>query len=115
MRIHPFLYGLLVFGVFLVTIGAFQANGIWSVSGKLSASGEAVQPSVEDVSTIKGWMTLQQVSDAYHLPVDQILREYDLPADTSPTTALKELETDQFSLTNLRSWLQTQAGDIRGH
>jgi hypothetical protein len=57
-------------------------------------------------------MTLQQVATAYDIPIEQILGEFDLPADTPPATALKDLETDQFSVTNLRSWLQTKvAGD----
>ena len=61
MRIKPYIFGILVLVVFLGTILAFQAAGIWSISGKTTASGEAVQPSADDVNTIKGWMTLDQI------------------------------------------------------
>ena len=63
MRIKPYLFGILVLVIFLGTILAFQAAGIWSISGKTTASGEAVQPSADDVNTIKGWMTLEQISN----------------------------------------------------
>ena len=41
MRINPFIFGVFVLVIFLGTILGFQAAGIWSVSGKISAGGEA--------------------------------------------------------------------------
>jgi len=58
MRIKPYLFGILVLVIFLGTILVFQTAGIWSISGKTTGSGDAVQPSADDVNTIKGWMTL---------------------------------------------------------
>jgi hypothetical protein len=106
MRINPIVYGVLVLVAFFGIILGFQSAGIWSTSGKVTTSGEAVQPSAADVNTIKGWMTLQQVSETFSAPVAEILSQFSLPADTPPSTAIKDLETDLFSLTNLRIWLQ---------
>ena len=108
MRIHPFIYGVLVLSVFLGTILGFQAVGFWSVSGKLTASGEAVQPSVADINSIKGWMTLEQITTTYKVPLTEILEHFDLPSDTPASTPLKELESDIFSVIELRAWLSDQ-------
>jgi hypothetical protein len=62
MRVNPFIYGLLVVVLFFGVIGGAKAAGIWSVSGKLTASGEKVAPTGANVDEIKGWMTLNDVS-----------------------------------------------------
>ena len=109
MRINPILYGFLVLTIFLGTILAFQAAGIWSVSGKLTSGGEAVQPSDADVNTIKGWMTLDQVTTTYDVSLADLLAQFGLPADTPPETAIKDLESDLFSVTSLRDWLTNRS------
>jgi len=106
MRIHPFVYGFLVLGVFFGTILGFQRAGIWSTSGKITASGDQVQPSATDVDTIKGWMTLEQITTTYQVPFQELITQFELPADTAPSTPIKDLESDTFSVTNLRTWLQ---------
>jgi hypothetical protein len=109
MRITPNIFGTLVLVIFLGVILAFQAAGIWSVSGKTTGTGEAVQPSAQDVKTIKGWMTLEQISTTYHVPLADILVEFDLPSETPASSAIKDLESDVFSVTLLRTWLQSRA------
>jgi hypothetical protein len=106
MKINPFVYGVLVLVVFLGVIFGFQAAGIWSTSGKVGATGERIQPSAADVNTIKGWMTLDEVSTTFNVPVAEILSAFNLPADTPASTALKDLESDTFDMTVLRTWLQ---------
>lgn len=108
MRINPFLYGIIVLVVFFGVILGFQAAGIWSVSGKTSVDGKAIQPSAADVNTIKGWMTLEQVSTTFNVPLADLLKQFDLPADTLPSTPIKDLESDLFSVTNLRTWLESR-------
>ena len=113
MRINPFIYGVLVLVVFFGIIVGFQSAGIWSVSGKVDSSGQAIQPSAADVNTIKGWMTLEQISTTFNVPMNELLSQFDLPADTLPSTAISELENDLFSVTNLRTWLQSRsAGSV---
>jgi hypothetical protein len=108
MRIKPIIYGVFVLVVFFGIILGFQAAGIWSTSGKVTASGEQAQPFAADVNTIKGWMTLEQVSTTFNVPVADLLKQFDLPSDTLPTTALKDLESDTFDITALRDWLQSR-------
>jgi hypothetical protein len=105
MRINPIAYGIIVLAVFFGVILGFQAAGVWSVSGKVNSSGDAVQPSAADVETIKGWMTLEQVSTTYNVRLADLLAQFELPAGTPATTAIKDLESDVFSVTALRDWL----------
>lgn len=109
MRINPIVYGVLVLTVFFGTILGFQAAGVWSISGKVDASGQAIQPSAADVNTIKGWMTLEQITTTYHVSLAELIKQFNLPADTSLTTAIKDLESDLFSVANLRTWLSGRA------
>jgi hypothetical protein len=109
MRINPFIYGILVLGVFLGTILGFQSAGVWSISGKVSGSGEQVAPSSSDVNTIKGWMTLEQVATTFNAPVGEILTVFSLSADTPADTPIKDLESDTFSVTSLRTRLENRA------
>ena len=106
MKINPFVYGVLVLVIFLGVIFGFQGAGVWSTSGKVDATGERIQPSAADVNTIKGWMTLEQVSTTFNVPVADILSAFNLPADTPASTALKDLESDTFDIPGLRTWLQ---------
>ncbi len=108
MRINPFIFGIAVIVIFLGVILSFQAAGIWSVSGKVTSGGQAVQPSAEDVNTIKGWMTLEQISTVYNVPLADILAQFSLPADTPASTAIKDLESDTFSAEDLRAWLESR-------
>lgn len=109
MRINPIAYGGLVLVVFFGVILGFQSAGIWSTSGKVNASGEAIQPSAADVNTIKGWMTLEQITTTYNVPLSDLIKQFNLPADTPLTTAIKDLESDTFDVTRLRTWLQSRA------
>ncbi len=109
MRLNPVVYGILVLAVFLGTIGIFQAAGFWSTSGKVTAEGEVVAPSADDVETIKGWMTLDQIASTYGVSLADLLQHFELPPDTPSTAAIKDMENELFSVTNLRTWLQEQA------
>jgi hypothetical protein len=109
MKINPMVYGVVVLVVFLGVIFGFQAAGVWSTSGKVDTSGKSIQPSAADVNTIKGWMTLEQVSTTFGVPAAEILSAFSLPADTPPSTALKELESETFDITALRTWLQNRS------
>jgi hypothetical protein len=99
MKVNLFIYGLLIVVLFFGMIGGAKAAGMWSVSGKLTASGEKVAPTGTNVEEIKGWMTLDAVSTAYNLP-----------ADTPGTAPINTLESDTFSPINLRAWLKARLG-----
>ncbi len=110
MKVNPFIYGALILVLFFGVIGGAKAAGVWSVSGKLTASGEKLAPTGANPDEIKGWMTLDDISTAYNVPVAEILAEFDLPADTPGATQVKALESDTFSTTALRTWLKARLG-----
>ena len=110
MKIRPFIYGIVVLALFFGVIGGAKAAGLWAVSGKLTGTGEKVQPTGTNVEEIKGWMTLNDVSTAYKVPLPEILAAFDLPADTPGTAQLKSLESPTFSPRNLRDWLAARQG-----
>lgn len=110
MKVNPYIYGLLVLVLFFGVIGGAKAAGSWSVSGKMTGGGEKVAPTGANVDEIKGWMTLNDVATAYNVPLAEILAAFSLPSDTPGSAQLKTLESDSFSVTNLRSWLRTWQG-----
>jgi len=105
MRINPFIYGMLVLSVFLGVIYGFRSAGVWSISGKVDAQGQTIVPSAEDVETIKGWMTIGEIAAAYNVSLAEIQTQFQLPADTPDETAIKDLESETFSVSALREWL----------
>ena len=108
MRVNPFIYGVVALVLFFGVIGVAKATNNWSVSGKLSGAGEKVQPTGANPDEIKGWMTLADISQAYKIPVADILAQFKLPADTPATTQIKALESDTFETSGLREWLKTK-------
>ena len=55
-------------------------------------------------------MAIGDVAAAWNVPLPEILAAFDLPADTTPATALKDLESDLFSVSALRDWLAARGG-----
>ncbi len=108
MKIKPIIFAGLVIVVFFGSILAFQTAGIWSISGKVTSTGEQVQPLAEDVNSIKGWMTIGQITSAFSVSTAELSAEFGLPADIDPDTKISDLETDTFSVTALRTWLQNR-------
>jgi hypothetical protein len=107
MRINPFIYGGLVIILFFGILFGFQAAGVWSISGKVDSSGRSIQPSASDVNTIKGWVTLEQITTTFNVPLAELLIQFDLPSDTPVSTAIKDLESETFDTTMLIDWLQS--------
>ena len=108
MKVNPFVFGIVILAVFFGVIAGAKAMGAWSVSGKLTSSGEKLAPTGQSVDEIKGWMTLGDVTEAYNVSLSDILAEFELPADTPETAQLKALESDTFSVTSLRAWIAVQ-------
>ncbi|MBA4384462.1 MAG: hypothetical protein C0410_06975 [Anaerolinea sp.] len=108
MKIKPIVYGIVVISVFFGIILGFQAAGVWSTSGKVDPSGKAIQPSSADPTSIKGWMTLEQIVATYNVPLSDILTQFNLPVTTPITTAVKDLESDTFNTSALIAWLQSR-------
>lgn len=109
-RISPAAYGLLVVAVFAGVIGIGVAGGTFQTSGRTTVGGERVAPQGEVVTEIKGWMAIGDIATAWNVPLAEVLAAFELPADTPPATALKDLESDQFSVTALRDWMEARSG-----
>jgi hypothetical protein len=117
MRNRNGLYGALVVGIFAGTIAIAGAAGAWQTTGRTasgtgSSDGTGAGSSATLVGTstteIKGWMAIGDVAAAWNIPLPDLLAAFDLPADTAPAAALKDLESDVFSVTNLRDWLDAR-------
>ena len=112
MKINPFLYGALTVVVFLGVIYAAQSTGYWSTERRFTVGGEKARADSTDVASIRGSMTLGEISKTYNVPVAEILAKFGLPADTSSSATLKGLreKNPNFEVSDLRDWL---AGRIK--
>lgn len=92
------------------SLGATETPG----TGAGEGSGERVAPTAGAVpEDVKGWMTLQQVLDAFPVSKETLYERFGIPADT-PTDAtlsgLKESgDLSTFDIPALRTWLGEQA------
>jgi hypothetical protein len=101
----------LVIAVFGGVIGVGMASGTFQTSGRTTAGGGRVAPQGDSVAEIKGWMAIGAVASAWNVPLPEILAAFELPADSPPATALKDLESDLFSVTALRDWLAARGAN----
>ena len=111
IRVNPAIYAALVLVLFLGGIESAKLAGVWSTTGKLTASGEQVQITGTDPAEIKGWMTIEQVITAYKVPKQQFYAQFMIPADLPVTTPLKDIEpiVPAFSVAAVRDWLAARA------
>jgi hypothetical protein len=111
-KVNHYVYGVMVLVIFMGVIIGAQLLGVWNTSGKVDSSGNPVTVTGKDPAEIKGWMVLQDIATAYNVPVEEIYAAFKLPADTPPNTAIKDLEGkgENFSTTNLKTWLAKRLG-----
>ena len=100
------VYGVLVVGVFAGVIGVSAVTGVWQTSGRTAAGGASVTLQGESTTEIKGWMAVGDVADTFGVPLPDLLAAFALDPATPPSTAVKDLESDLFSVTALRDWLE---------
>jgi len=111
-KVNHYMFGVSVVVLLLAVIVGAQVLGWWSTSGRVDQKGAPVQLKGSDPAEIKGWMTLEQISTAYNIPVPEIIAAFQLPADTPGSTAIKDLEGVgvDFTTTNLRNWIGSELG-----
>ena len=107
MQVNRYLHGVLGVAAFLSVVWGAQLTGHWTSSGKITTGGETVQATGQSVDEIKGWMTAGDVAAAYHVPLDELYAAFAVPADTPPSTPLKDFEKTApgFEVSALRAWL----------
>ncbi len=76
MRINPIFIPVIFIGLMLGTVFAAQQFGMWSTSGRTSVDLQRFQS-----EEIKGWMTLQQISEGLGVPLDEVYRRVNIPAE----------------------------------
>ncbi len=101
MTVNRFLLPAFVlvalFGSYLVG----KATGLWQVSGRAMVESGGMNTGDD----IRGWMTLEQISEGYAIPLEELYAMLNLPADFPATTALKDLEQviEGFEVSAVRS------------
>ena len=111
MKLNPIIFGVLILVVFFGVIGVAQASGNWSVSGQVTGTGEKVELTEANPDDVKGWMAIGDIATTFDISLAEMLETFELPADTPASTPIKDLETETFSTTNLRTWLTERAGE----
>jgi hypothetical protein len=84
-------------------------------AGQGSESEERVAPTSGALpEDVKGWMTVQQVLDAFPVTKASLYERFGIPADTATGTTLSTLkeagDLSGFDIPTLRTWLGEQAG-----
>lgn len=100
MTVNKHLMPIIAVIALVATIGVTRLTGDWIVSGKQIPLGAMT------AADIKGWMTLENVSDGLQIPLPDLYKLAGIPAgaDIPPTTAMKDLEglVEGFETTLLR-------------
>jgi|GEM_PF-118591 len=81
----------------LLVAGLLGLVGVSKLAGAWSAKPEAVTftntKGALDPGAIRGWMTLNDVSQGYGIPLDRLYRDARLPASVKPETRLNQIAT----------------------
>ncbi len=65
--------------------------------------------SVENMTSpeqIRGWMTFQDVSTRFNIPMAELFQKLALPANTPPTTPMREMESADFDVEKVRELVE---------
>ncbi|MEI6362723.1 MAG: hypothetical protein WCP95_11360 [Actinomycetes bacterium] len=113
-RVPVLAYVAVLLAVIGVLVVGSQTMGWFKTSGQMTSStGEKVAPAAGAPTTdIKGWMSIQEVLDAYPVTKDAMYAHFGIPADTPTTTTLSELKegaAGTLDVPTLRSWIDDGA------
>jgi hypothetical protein len=105
--VKPGVYAALGVLLLFTPVWAAQAAGFWTTSGRITGTGQLVEPTGADPAEVRGWMTVDQIVEAYGVSRDDLYARFQIPAETRSTTPLSSLEkvSGSFSTTALRAWL----------
>ena len=100
MTVNKFLMPIIGIAALIAVVFGARLTGDWIVSGKQIPLGDMT------AADIKGWMTLQDVSDGLQIPLPELYKLAGIPEDAAvpPTTAMKDLEglVEGFEVSLLR-------------
>ena len=88
MTVNKYLMPIIAIAALIAVVLGARLTGDWIVSGKQIPLGDMT------AADIKGWMTLQNVSDGLQIPLPDLYKLAGIPegAAVPPTTAMKDLE-----------------------
>jgi len=85
--IKPLIIGLSILAIYFGSIGIAKIVGVYSVlPGPVS-----IDTVITDVETLKGFMTLEEISTAMGLSLDEVYRRLEIPENVPTDTKAKEL------------------------
>ena len=100
MTVNKYLMPIIAIAALIAVVLGARLTGDWIVSGKQIPLGDMT------AADIKGWMTLQNVSDGLKIPLPDLYKLAGIPegAAVPPTTAMKDLEglVEGFEISLLR-------------
>jgi hypothetical protein len=100
MTVNKYLMPIIAIAALVAVVLGARLTGDWIVSGKQIPLGDMT------AADIKGWMTLQNVSDGLKIPLPVLYKLAGIPegTDVPPTTAMKDLEgfAEGFEVSLLR-------------
>ena len=100
MTVNKYLMPIIAIAALIAVVLGARLTGDWIVSGKQIPLGDMA------AADIKGWMTLQNVSDGLKIPLPDLYKLAGIPegAAVPPTTAMKDLEglVEGFEISLLR-------------
>lgn len=99
-------YIFLLLALFILVIGSSKAIGVWQSvpTSSLSNVGGNL-----DANNIKGWMTLQQVSEETKIHLPHFIQDFNLPNDFDVNTPLKDISKKynlDFETEDLREYVR---------
>ncbi len=88
MTVNKYLMPIIAIAALIAVVLGARLTGDWIVSGKQIPLGDMT------AADIKGWMTLQNISDGLQIPLPDLYKLAGIPEGTAvpPTTAMKDLE-----------------------
>ncbi len=109
MRVNKFWMPVLALVPILLAVTVAQLTGSFATSGR-----DVVNMANMTSEDIRGWMTWQDVSDGFGIPLPDLYTLVGIPADIPANTAMKDMEglIDGFETTTVReavaAWLAGQ-------
>lgn len=85
MKIKNWALPIVLFAVFWGGIGLSMAADVWNT--KMSES----NLQVTSMKDLKGWMTLENVSEHTNIPVSELIKLFGLPENTGHNKTLKQI------------------------
>jgi hypothetical protein len=108
MTVNKYLLPLFTLLALLGSFAVAQATGNWSISGKDNIDVNNLTSGDE----VRGWMTLQNLSDGFGIQPEEMYLILDIPTDIPLETALKDMEgiLPDFEVTDVREALDDYLG-----